>query len=318
MLKLPEKITVVEVGPRDGLQSFPSWVDTDTKVRMIDRLSEAGYPVIEVTNFAHPKVIPNLKDSEEVMERISRRLGTIYRALVPNARGAERAAKTDCDEMLGLITVSKTYLAKNQNMTRDEAIGQGVKAFEIAEKAGSRFVMALGMAFWCPYEGRVDEAESLDVAQRYYDAGIRRFYFAGSVGMEDPRHVNSLFRQATERFSDAEFGWHVHNLSGMGPANILAALDGGATSIEGAICGLGGGIVMPTTMGSVGNFPSEDIVHMLNEMGIDTGIDTRAAMEASKDIANMIEVTPRSHITNCGTRADVQEMGRKNPRAHPV
>ena len=96
-------ITISEVGPRDGLQSFPSWVDTDTKVRMIDRLSEAGYPVIEVTNFAHPKVIPNLKDAEEVMKRISRRPGTIYRALVPNARGAERAAKTDCDEMLGLI-----------------------------------------------------------------------------------------------------------------------------------------------------------------------------------------------------------------------
>ena len=126
MLQLPEKITVVEVGPRDGLQSFPSWVDTDTKVRMIDRLSEAGYPVIEVTNFAHPKVIPNLKDAEEVMERISRRPGTIYRALVPNARGAERAAKTDCDEMLGLITVSKTYLAKNQNMTPDEAKDFGI------------------------------------------------------------------------------------------------------------------------------------------------------------------------------------------------
>ena len=150
MLNLPKKVTVVEVGPRDGLQSFPNWVETDTKVEMIDRLSAVGYPVIEVTNFAHPKVIPNLSDAEEVMARIKRRPGTVYRALVPNARGAERAAKTDCDEMLGLITVSKTYLAKNQNMERDEAIDQGVKAFEIAEKAGAKFIMALGMALWCP------------------------------------------------------------------------------------------------------------------------------------------------------------------------
>ena len=318
MLNLPNKVTIVEVGPRDGLQSFPDWVDTETKVRMIDRLSEAGYPVIEATNFAHPKVIPNLKDAEEVMERITRRPGTVYRALVPNARGAERAAKTECNEMLGLITVSRTYLSKNQNMDRDEAIEQGIRAYEISENAGARFVMALGMAFWCPYEGRVDEADSLEVTQSYYDAGIRRFYFAGSVGMEDPRHVNSLFQQATERVGDAEFGWHVHNLSGMGPANILAALDGGASFVEGAICGLGGGIVMPTTMGSVGNFPSEDIVHMLNEMGIDTGIDTQAAIEAARDIATMIGVTPRSHVTNCGTRADVQNKGRTNPRAHPV
>lgn len=318
MLDLPKKVTVVEVGPRDGLQSFPRWVETDTKVAMIDRLSAAGFPVIEVTNFAHPKVIPNLKDAEEVMDRIERRPGTVYRALVPTARGAARAKHTRCDEMLGLITVSKTYLAKNQNMERDEAIDQGIKAFEIAEKAGAAFVMALGMALWCPYEGRIDETDSLAVARRYYDAGIRRFYFAGSVGMEDPRHVNALFRQATAAFPDAEFGWHVHNLAGMGTANILAALDGGARSIEGAICGLGGGIVMPTTMGSVGNFPSEDIVHMLNEMGIETGVNTKAAMAAAKDIAELLDVEPRSHVTHCGTRADVQMKGKTNPRAHPV
>ena len=136
--------------------------------------------------------------------------------------------------------------------------------------------------------------------------------------MEDPKHVNSLFSRATERFTDADFGWHVHNLAGMGTANIIAALDGGATSIEGAICGLGGGIVMPTTMGSVGNFPSEDIIHMLNEMGIETGVDTVAAKEAAADIAKMIAVEPRSHITHCGTRANVQLKGQKNPRAHPT
>ena len=318
MLKTPNKVTIVEVGPRDGLQSFPHWVETDTKVKIIDRLSAVGYPVIEVTNFAHPKIIPNLKDAEDVLERIKRRPGTIYRALVPNVMGAERAANTKCDEMLGLITVSKSYLAKNQNMNRDQAIDQGVRAFKIAVAAGSRFVMALGMALWCPYEGRIDEEDTLDVTERYYEAGIRRFYFAGSVGMEDPKHVNSLFHQARNKFPDAEFGWHVHNLAGMGPANIIAALDGGATFIEGAICGLGGGIVMPTTMGSVGNFPSEDIVHMFNEMGIETGIDTIAAKDAAADIAKMIGIESRSHITHCGTRDEIRAKGQNNPRTRAV
>ena len=132
-LKLPKNIVIAEVGPRDGLQSFPRWIDTDVKVAMIDRLSDLGLPVIEVSNFAHPKVIPHLRDAEEVFQRIKRRPGTVYRALVPNARGAQRAAQAGVDEMLGLITISATYTRKNQNMTIDQAIEQNLELFRIAE-----------------------------------------------------------------------------------------------------------------------------------------------------------------------------------------
>src|SRR5580692_11163699 len=148
-LSLPKKIVVAEVGPRDGLQSFPRWIETDTKVAMIDRLSDLGLPVIEASNFAHPKVIPHLRDAEEVFERIKRRPGTVYRALVPNARGAERASTAKVDEMLGLITISAAYTRKNQNMTIEQAIEQNLTSFRIAEANGIAFVMALGMAFWC-------------------------------------------------------------------------------------------------------------------------------------------------------------------------
>src|SRR5205085_11780621 len=126
VLNLPERITLSEVGPRDGLQSLDRWIDTDTKIAMIDRLSRAGFPVIEVTGFARTSVIPNLKDAEEVCARIQRRPGTVYRALVPNARGAERALDARLDELLGLITVSETYLRKNQNMSLPEAVEQGI------------------------------------------------------------------------------------------------------------------------------------------------------------------------------------------------
>src|SRR5882757_10515206 len=146
-LSLPKTIVVAEVGPRDGLQSFPRWIDTGTKVEIIDRLSELGLPVIEVSNFANPKVIPHLRDAEEVFQRIRRRPGTVYRALVPNARGAHRAAQAHVDEMLGLITISATYTRKNQNMTIDQAIEQNLESFRIAENNKTPFVMALGMAF---------------------------------------------------------------------------------------------------------------------------------------------------------------------------
>lgn len=318
MLSLPERVTVAEVGPRDGLQSFPRPVDTDTKVRLIDRLSAVGLPVIEVTGFAHPRVIPNLADAEAVCERIARRPGTVYRALVPNARGAERARSSRLQELLGLTTVSDRYLVKNQNMTQAEAIDEAVRAFRIADKAGMAFVMALGMSMWCPYEGVIAPERTLGLIDRFRNAGMRRFYLAGSLGLEQPLQVNTLFRRVTDAYPDIEVGYHVHNLSGQGTANILAALDGGARFIEGAICGIGGGIMMPTTLGSVGNFPTEDVVALLEGLGIATGIDAEALNAAACDIAAMLAIEPKSFAANGATRANVMAQGAKNPRAHPA
>jgi hydroxymethylglutaryl-CoA lyase len=312
-LSLPNKIIVAEVGPRDGLQSFPRWIDTDTKVDMVDRLSDLGLPVIEVSSFAHPKIVPHLRDAAEVFARIRRRPGTVYRALVPNARGAERAAAANVGEMLGLITISATYTRKNQNMTIDEAIAQNLQSFRIAEAANIPFVMALGMAFWCAYEGLIGEDDVIAVVRRLHDGGIRRFYLAGSLGMEDPAHVNRLFSRLGELFPDSAFGFHIHNLSGMATANILAALDAGAGWLEGAICGIGGGIAMPGKIGSVGNFPTEDLVAMLAEMGIETGIDPEKTAALSREISTILRIEPQSHRANGATRKSVTELAIKNP-----
>jgi hydroxymethylglutaryl-CoA lyase len=312
-LYLPKEIVVAEVGPRDGLQSFPRWIDTETKVVMIDRLSDLGLPVIEVSNFAHPKVIPHLRDAEEVFERIKRRPGTVYRGLVPNARGAERAASAYVDEMLGLITISATYTRKNQNMTIDEAIAENLESFRIAEKHSTPFVMALGMSFWCAYEGQIPEENVIAVVRRFHDGGIRRFYLAGSLGMEDPAHVNRLFRRLGAQFPKAAFGFHIHNLSGMATANILAALDAGAAWLEGAICGIGGGIAMPARLGSLGNFPTEDLVTMLSEMGIATGVDPEQTVALSREIATLLGIDPQSHRGSGATRKQVSELAVTNP-----
>lgn len=318
MLYLPETITISEVGPRDGLQSLHKWIDTDTKVAMIDRLSDTGLPVIEITGFARATVIPNLKDAEEVCARIRRRPGTVYRALVPNARGAERARDCGLDELLGLITVSETYLRKNQNMTLDQAVEQAVACHRIAEDAGIGFVMAVGVALWCAYEGRIPEDRTVALVRRLHASGIRRFYIAGSMGMEDPLQVGSIFRRLHLELPDCEFGYHVHNLSGAGTANVLAAVDAGATFIEGSVCGLGGGIAMPTSVASVGNLATEDLVVLFESMGVGTGVDPEDLVQASREIARMLDIEPRSHAAQVGTRAELLRQGHDHPRFHPA
>jgi hydroxymethylglutaryl-CoA lyase len=315
---LPDQIDIVEVGPRDGLQSLRKWVPTEDKVRMIDRLSQVGFPVIEVTGFVHPRVIPNLCDAEAVCERITRRPGIIYRGLAPNAKGAERAAAARVDEVVGLTIASASYLRKNQNMTPAQANAQAIEAFRIADGNGLRYVLAIGMAFWCPYEGLVPQERVAAMVGEFRDAGIRRLYLAGSVGMEDPRHVGELFTRLRDRYPDVELGFHVHNLGGMATANIIAALDGGASWLEGAICGIGGGIAMPESLGAVGNFPTEDMSRMMSLMGLQTGLDPDAVLAAARDVARLLAIAPRSHAAQGSTRESVMQWGRDHPHEHPA
>jgi hydroxymethylglutaryl-CoA lyase len=304
-MRIPDRVLVSEVAPRDGLQSLGRWIETEAKVAMVDRLSEAGFPVIEVTGFVHPRVIPALRDAEEVCDRIRRRPGTIYRALVPNARGAERARGAGLDELLGLTTVSETYLRKNQNMTQDEAVSEAASAFRIADAAGLGFVMAVGVALWCTYEGAIPDDRTVALVGRLRNAGIRRFYIAGSAGLEDPRQVGRVFGRLADAHPDCTFGYHVHDLAGMASANILAALDAGAAFIESAVCGLGGGIAMPGQLGSVGNIPTEDLVAMLDAMGVATGLDPKAVQTAARDVARILDITPRSRAAAGLTRWDI-------------
>jgi len=286
-------------------------------VAMIDRLSAVGFPVIEVTSFAHPRVVPMLSDAQEVLERIQRRPGTVYRALVPNKRGALRAVETDIDELLGLMTVSETYLAKNQNMTLDQAIDAGGDCLRVAEEAGRSFIMALGMSLYCPYEGVIAPQRTLSCVQRLRDRGVRHFYLAASTGMEEPRQVNELFRQAFERFPDCDFGLHLHERMGLAPANLLAALDAGVTLVEGSICGIGGGIAFPGGTGTVGNLPTEDMVNFLDTMGVHTGLEVSEVMEAAREVAGIVGVPLMSRVCTTGTREALTRLGTTSPATHP-
>jgi hydroxymethylglutaryl-CoA lyase len=169
------------------------------------------------------------------------------------------------------------------------------------------------MAFWCPYEGLVPEEKVVDLVSRFRNAGIRRQYLAGSLGMEDPAHVSRLYRRLYAQFPDLELGFHIHNLSGMATANILAALDAGVHWLEGAICGIGGGMAIPSTVGSCGNFPLEDLVTMLEECGVRTGLDPVATQQAAREIGARLGIEVRSHRGGGATREIITRKGRENP-----
>ena len=258
-------------------------------------LSSANFPVIEVSSFAHPKVVPKLNDAEKVFEQINRHDGIVYRALSPNLKGTFRAIETGMvDEILGLLTVSETYSLKNQNMTLDDAINEAGKSFKLCEKSEVDFVMAIGVAFYCPYDGIISYEKILSVVQRLYDKGIRRVYLAASTGMENPANINCVFNKIRDKFPNLDCGFHVHDRIGMAATNMFSALDAGATSVEGSICGIGGGIAMPHGTGDYGNLPTEDIVTMLNRSNIETLLDTKIVHEIAQEIASLLKINSNS------------------------
>ena len=294
-MKFPKKMQVIEVGPRDGLQSLNKWIPTEDKIEMINLLSRANFPVIEVSSFANPKIVPMLSDVEKVFEKINRHSGIIYRALAPNFKGTVRAIETGMvDEILGLLTVSETYLLKNQNMSLDDAIDEAGKSIQLCEKSSVNFVMAIGVAFYCPYEGIISSEKTLSVVKRLYDKGIRRLYLAASTGMENPSAINHIFNIIRDKYLDLECGFHVHDRLGMAAANMFSAIDAGAVFIEGSICGIGGGIAMPNGTGDIGNLPTEDIVSMLNRSNIDTQLSTQEVHNTANKVASLLKIKGKS------------------------
>ena len=314
-MNFPDRVTLVEVAPRDGLQSLERIYPTEVKIELVELLADAGLEKIEVTGFDHPDVIPQLADATAVMAGVRRVNGCVYRALVPNRRGAERAVAAGVDEVLGLITASDTYNFKNARMTVEENLEQAAGMAAVAHEAGVPIVMAIGIAMFCPYEGEVPEERILGLIERMHAEGVDEFYVATSVGLDGPRKVHSLCSQILDRWPDLKLGIHLHNTNGMALANALAAMDAGVTVFEGSICGIGGGIRMPYGMPHYGNVSTEDLAHMCFEMGVDTRVDLRRLLDAGRAAKELLELeTTFSSALQGGTKEDVLERGRVAPR----
>lgn len=284
-MKLPHRVTICEVGPRDGFQIEPDFIPTDTKVEVVNRLSDAGLPRIEVTSFVHPKVVPQLRDAEQVMARITRRPGTRYAALVPNDKGAVRAVDAGVDEIHTVVSASESHNLANVNMTVAESIEKLRAVMQVAERARVPVGCGISTSFGCPFEGDVPLDRLAWVVGRLVDIGARAIGLADTTGMANPRQVARALEHLMPRFPGIEWTLHTHDTRAMAIPNILAAMELGVTHIDTSIGGLGG---CPFAPGASGNVCTEDLVHCLHAMGVETGIDLDRLIETSRYVGDVV------------------------------
>jgi hydroxymethylglutaryl-CoA lyase len=284
-MQVPERVTICEVGTRDGFQIEPDFIPTEQKIEVVNALSEAGVPRIEVTSFVHPKVVPQLRDAEAVMAAIRRRPGTRYAALVPNDKGASRAVDAGVDAIHTVLSASESHNLANVNMTIAESIDRLRAVAQIANRAGVPMQCGISTSFGCPFEGDVPLDRLEGVVARLVDLGARGIGLADTTGMANPRQVATVLERLTPRFLGIEWTLHTHDTRAMAIPNILAALEYGVTNLDASIGGLGG---CPFAPGASGNVCSEDLVHCLHAMGVATGIDLDRLIAVSRRVEQII------------------------------
>ncbi|AVS91471.1 hydroxymethylglutaryl-CoA lyase [Paracidovorax avenae] len=299
------RIHMQEVGTRDGLQMEQAFVPTEDKIALVDALSDAGLAKIEVTAFVSPAAIPALRDAEIVMREIVRRPGVAYAALVPNVRGAERAIEARTDELNLVMSASETHNLANLRMTRAQSFASLAQVVATAQGAGVAVNVSLSCVFGCPMEGDVAEAEVFGWVQRFADLGVGGITLCDTTGMAYPAQVAALVAAARARWPGMVFTLHFHNTRGMGLANVLAAIDAGADRFDASLGGLGG---CPYAPGASGNVCSEEVVHALELMGYDTGVDLPALLAAARRLPALIGHDIPGQLAKAGRRLDLHPV----------
>jgi hydroxymethylglutaryl-CoA lyase len=299
MNDLPDSVRIREVGPRDGFQNEPETISTDDKVRLIDMLSASGLSRVEITSFVRPDVIPQLSDAAEVLAAVTRREGVAFSVLIPNRRGLERALemRDRFDEVSVFLSASETHNRHNVNRSVEESIAGLEETLATAGEAGLRREGVIATSFGCPYEGEVPVERVLELGERLAGAGCEEVGFGDTTGMANPRQVHGFFAAASERFGGVELTAHFHNTRGQGLANVVAALEEGVESFESSFGELGG---CPVPPGSTGNVSTEDVVSMLHEMGVGTGIDLPRLLDASRAVQDVLGRPLGAHVLRAG------------------
>lgn len=272
------RITVCEVGLRDGLQIEKVQIPTDQKIEMANRLLASGIRHMQLTSFVSPKAVPQLADAEQVIAGIDRPEGSVISALVPNARGAERAARTNVDAIHTVVSASETHNLKNVNRSVDESLASFAEVVAIARSAGIVVEGGMACAFGCPFEGVVPPQAVARIAARYQDLGARRVGLGDTTGMATPATVSAAIRAIREAAPGMEIGLHFHNTRGVGLACVMTGLAEGAIYYDASVGGLGG---CPFAAGATGNISTEDLVYLLNESGYATGIELASLIDAA-------------------------------------
>ena len=282
---LPRAVTIYEVGPRDGLQNEARPVSTDDKVAFIDALSGTGLRAIEVTSFVNPRWIPQLADAAEVARAIHRAPGVRYSCLVPNRQGLDRALDAGMDEVAVFLSASETHNKKNVNKTIAETLAAFEEVIPPALSAGARVRAYVSTVFGCPYEGDVDPRAVVDLCVELRRRGVYQISLGDTIGAGTPVQVRDVLSRVLEAVPTDELALHFHDTRGTALANVLVGLDLGIATIDSAVGGLGG---CPYAPGASGNLSTEDVVYMLEGMGISTGVDLDALCAASSRVSSLV------------------------------
>ena len=290
---MPRAVRLCEVGPRDGLQNEKALVPTDVKVALIDRLSDAGFAAIEATSFVSPKWVPQMADAADVMARIRRKQGVRYPVLTPNMKGFEAARAAGCDEVAVFVAATESFSKRNINCSIAESLERAQPVFEAARAANIRVRGYISVVLGCPYEGDVDPAAVTRIAAALHRMGAYEVSLGDTIGTGTAGKTQSLFRQVSAEVPIAALAGHFHDTYGQALANIYAALELGVATFDCSVAGLGG---CPYAKGATGNVASEDVVYLLDGLGIETGVDMTKLRDAGRYISDFLQRPTNSRV----------------------
>ncbi len=298
-VELPERISLREVGPRDGLQNEDP-VPLDAKVALLDRLSGTGVGRIEAVSFVRPDAIPQMADADEVWRRAAKAPGIRYSALVPNLRGAVRALDAGFTELEAVVSASETHNRKNVNRSTGQSLDEIAEIIALAHDRGATLQVIVSTAWGCPYEGDVPVERTVAVASRAVADGADSSSFGDTTGMATPSRVRALVGAFRDANPEQSLNLHFHNTRGTGLANVLAALELGVADFDASVGGLGG---CPYAPGATGNIATEELVHMVEDMGVSTGVDLDAMIDAAAEAERIVGRVLPSQVLRAGPRS---------------
>lgn len=305
----PDKVTICEVGLRDGLQNEPKILTVEEKLQLLNAVVDSGVKIVELGSFVHPKAVPQMAGIEELASRMTKVPGVEYRVLVPNLKGLERAHAAGLTKAKLTVSVSESHCINNFNQTPLEMMKGFETCVEFASKNKIEVSGAMSSAWGCAFEGKIPVEQLEKITRQYLNLGISELSLSDATGMANPRLIFELGSHMIETFPEVRWVLHLHNTRGMAMANIIAGLQAGFRTFDGAFAGLGG---CPYIPGASGNIATEDIIHMMHEMGIETGIDLAKAMDTARLAEAIVGHSGASAVLRGGRCEDLtSETARK-------
>ncbi len=302
-----QRVSVIEVGPRDGLQGEPEILPTATKIEFIRRAVEAGIQRLEVTSFVHPKRVPQMADAEEVIRGLPRTEGVVYIGLVLNRKGFDRAQATGIDEIGMAVVASDTYNQRNQGVPTADSVKAWLEIARAAKAAGMRANVMISSAFGCPFEGEVPVRRVLDLVEQVMEGGPVDLGIADSIGVAVPSQVRDLIGAVRDKAPGVPIRCHFHNTRNTGIANAQAALDAGVASLDASIGGIGG---CPFAPAATGNIPTDDLLYLLDRSGVHTGVSLERIISTSQWLAQQLGRSTPAMLPKAGIFPHIAEINR--------